>query len=207
MHAGRRCKALINFGAALLLVHASVYNLIDDQNKTRILPAAVTLKTADGSAVSLLGKATLHLHIANFRFSHTFIIYDKLPDTDILFGIDIQRRYLIPYNWDAHKKLFILREGSFLTYTRNCEQLHKIAVVKSPLKISPRHNGIIPVTIKGHNLKAPVGYFISKHFNRKLDPNIHVLNGIYSIKDKSTIHVLVGTHKNVIFNKAQCNVI
>ena len=86
-------------------------------------------------------------------FSHTFIICDKLPDTDVLFGIDIQKRYSVLYSRDVDKQLLIQREGSFLTYTSNCEQQHNIAVVKSPLKIPPKHNGIIPVTIKGHHLK------------------------------------------------------
>ena len=95
----------------------------------------------------------------------------------------------------------------FLTYTRNCEQQHNIKVVKPSLKIPPRHNGIVPVTIKGHNLKAGVGYFINnQHINRKLDPNIHVLDGIYNIKDKLTLCILVAnyTHKHVMFNKGQC---
>ena len=80
MHAGKRLNAIIGSGAALLLVHTSVYNMIKDQYKTKILPAAVHLNIADGSAMSSIGKATLHLHITNFRFSHTFIICDKLPD-------------------------------------------------------------------------------------------------------------------------------
>ena len=104
------------------------------------------------------------------------------------------------------KQLCIQREGLFLTYTRNCEQQHNIAVVKSPLKIPPRHIGIIKLTIKGHNLKAPVGYVISnQHINRKLDPNIHMLDGIYNAKDKSTLCIFVAnyTYKHVIFNKGQ----
>ena len=102
------------------------------------------------------------------------------------------------------KQLFIQREESFLTYIRNCEQQHNIAVVKSPLKLPPRHNAILPITIKGHNLQAQVGYFITnQHVNRKLVPNIHVLNGTYNIKDKSILHVLVNnyTHKHVTSNK------
>ena len=87
--------------------------MIEDQYKTRTLPAAVHLKTVDESAMSLLGKVTLHLCITNFKFSHTFIMCDKLLDTDILFGIDIQKRYSLSYSWDAGKQLFIQREGSF----------------------------------------------------------------------------------------------
>ena len=157
--------------------------------------------------MSSLGKAALHLQRANFKFSHTFIICDKTPETDTLFGIDIQKRYSLSYSWDVDKQLFIQREGSFLAYTRDCEQQHNIAVVKSPLKIPPRHNGIIPVTIKGHNLKAPLEYFISnQHINRRCDPSIHVIDGIYNIKDKLTLPLLVAnyTNKYVTFNKGQC---
>ena len=95
MHAGERFKALIDSGAALSLAHPSIYNKIEDCYITKILPAAVNLKTSDGLSMSSLGKATLHLYIANFKFSKTFIIRDKLLDTDILFGIDIQKRYSI----------------------------------------------------------------------------------------------------------------
>ena len=72
--------------------------MIEDQDKTKILPAAIHLKTVDGPAMYLLGKATLHLHITNFKFSHTFVICDKLLDRDILFGIDIQKRYSLSYS-------------------------------------------------------------------------------------------------------------
>ena len=81
--------------------------MIEDCYKTKILPEAVHLKIADGSSVSSLGKAILHLHIANFRFPNTFAICDKLPDTDILFGIEIQKRYSLSYSWDSDKQLFI----------------------------------------------------------------------------------------------------
>ena len=84
--------------------------------------------------MSSLGKATLHLYIANFMFSHTFIICDNLLDKDILFDIDIQKIYCLSYNWDSDKQLLIQREGSFLIYTRKYEQQHDLAIVKSPLK-------------------------------------------------------------------------
>ena len=42
------------------------------------------------------------------------------------------------------------------------------------------------MTMKGHNLKAHVGYFISKqHAKRGLDPYIHVIDEIYNIKGRS----------------------
>ena len=108
MQVSKIFKALIDSGAAPWLIWTSVYSMIEDWYKTKIVPAAVYLKTADQSAMSSLGKATLHLCIANFKFSHTLVRCHKLPDTDILFGIDIQIRYSISYSWDADKQLFIL---------------------------------------------------------------------------------------------------
>ena len=51
-----------------------------------------------------------------------------------------------------------------------------------------------------------MGYIISnQHLNRKSDQNIHVLDGIYNIKDKWTLHDLVAnyTHKHVMSSKGQ----
>ena len=107
--------------------------MMKDPYKTKILPVALHMKTAVGSLMSSLGKATLHLCIADFKFPHTFIIYDMLPETDILFVIEIQKRYSLLYSWDSDKQLFIQREGSFLTYTRNCVQQHNITLVKYTL--------------------------------------------------------------------------
>ena len=81
--AGKRFKALTDSGVTLSLVCTSIYNMIEDHYKTKMLPAAVHLKSADGPSMSSLGKATLHLCMANFEFSHTFVICDKLPDTNI----------------------------------------------------------------------------------------------------------------------------
>ena len=186
----------MNPEAAILLAPTSVQNMIKDCYKTKILPAVVHLKTADGSSMLSLGTATLHLHIADFKFSHTFIICDKLPETDILLGMHIQKKSSLSYCLDSNKQLFIQREGSFLTYIRNCEHQHNIPVVTPTLKIPPRHNGALPIKIKGHNLKYHITYFISnQHTNKGLDPNIHVIDEIYSISGRSTLHVLVANYK------------
>ena len=52
-----------------------------------------------------------------------------------------------------------------------------------------------------------MGYVIcNHHVNKGLDPNIHVIDGIYNIKGRSTLHILVAnyTNKHVTFNKGQC---
>ena len=54
-----------------------------------------------------------------------------------------------------------------------------IGIVKSTLKIPPRHNG--------------------------KDPNINIINGIYKIKGKTSVNILVSnyTNKHITFNKVE----
>ena len=44
-----------------------------------------------------LGITALHLRIADFKFTHNVIIDDRFSDTEILFGIDIQKKYSLSY--------------------------------------------------------------------------------------------------------------
>ena len=69
----------------------------------------VVIQDSPSGSSSDSDKATVYLHIADFRFSDTFIICDKLPDIDILLGIGIQKRYSLSHSWDSDKQLFIQR--------------------------------------------------------------------------------------------------
>ena len=100
----------------------------------------------------------------------------------------------------------IQKEGRFLTYTRNCEQKANIAIVKSALKILPRHNGVVPIKFKGHVIKGHRAYLISYQDSKKgKDPNIHIIDGIHNIKGKTYVNVLVSnyTNKHITFNKGE----
>ena len=68
---------------------------------------------------------------------------------EIIFGIDIQKKFLISYARDKDKNCYIQKEGKFLMYARNCEQKATIGVVKSTLKIPPGHNSVVPIKITG----------------------------------------------------------
>ena len=57
-----------------------------------------------------LGIMTLQLRIADFKFSHTSIICDRLPDMELLFGIDIQKKFTLSYAWDQEKNCYIQRK-------------------------------------------------------------------------------------------------
>ena len=55
-----------------------------------------------------LGSTALHLWIAEFKFTHNFIICNQLPETELIFGIDIQEEVFI---------ILCLGQGQKLLYT------------------------------------------------------------------------------------------
>ena len=143
VHARKSYEALIDLGASISLIRYSSYKHIDNSFKTPIQPTTAKLNTADGSLMKALGITALHLRIADSKFTHNFVLCNRLPDMEIILGIDIQKKFLISYAWGKDKNCYIQKEGKFLTYTRNCEQKATIGVVKSTLKILPRHNGAV----------------------------------------------------------------
>ena len=148
----------------------------------------------------------LHLRIADFKFTHNFIICNRLPDTEIIFGIDLQKKFSLSYAWDKETNCYVQREGQFLTYTKNCEQKATLGVVKPTLKLPPRHNGVVPIKIKGYTITGHMAYFITDQNSRKgRDPNINIINGIYNIKGKTSVNILVSnyTNKYITFNKGE----
>ena len=90
VHAGKCYKALIDSGAAISILRYSFYKKIEDCYKTPIQPTTAKLNTADGSPMSAIGITALHLRIAEFKFTHNFIICDQLPGTELILGIDMQ---------------------------------------------------------------------------------------------------------------------
>ena len=75
--AGKCYKALIESGAAISLIRYSTYQLIDDSFKTPIQWTTTKLNMAEGSPMMELGMTALHLRIADFKFTHNFIICDR----------------------------------------------------------------------------------------------------------------------------------
>ena len=94
LHAGKCYRALINSGAIIMLLRYSAYKNIGDSFKTPIQPTTVKLNTADGSVMRALGMAALHLRIVEFKFTHNFVICGRLPDMELVFGIDVQKSSL-----------------------------------------------------------------------------------------------------------------
>ena len=156
--------------------------------------------------MTALGVTALHLRIADFRFTHNFVICNRLPDTEIIFGIDIQKKFSLSYTWDKEQNCYIQRDDKFLTYTKNCEQKATIDTVKSSLKIPPKHNGVIPIKITRLVIEGHMAYFITDdNLTKGRDPNINIISGIHNIKGKTSVNILVSsyTNKHITFNKGE----
>ena len=87
--------------------------------------------------MSVIWTMALNLRIAELKFTCNFIICNQLPETELIFGIDMQRKFSLSYAWDKEHNCYIQKEGKFLTYTNNCEQKATIGTVKLMLKIPP----------------------------------------------------------------------
>ena len=117
-----------------MLLQYSTYKRIEDCCKTPIQPTAAKLNTADGSPIMTLGSIALHLRIAEFKFTHNFIICDQLPDTELIFGIDIQKKLSLSYAWDKDRNFYIQWNGKFLAFTHANTRTATIGTVKLTLK-------------------------------------------------------------------------
>ena len=152
-----------------------------------------------------LGSTALHLWIAEFKFTHNFIICNQLPETELIFGIDIQK-FSLSYAWDKDKNCYIQQNGKFLVYTHSCNHKATIGTVKSTLKIPPRHNGVVPNKISGPIITTHMAYFLADDSTSKgKDPNINIMDGIYKIKGKISVNILVSnyTSKHLTFHKGE----
>ena len=188
------------------LLRYSTYKKIEDCYKTPIQPTTAKLNTADGSPMSAVGITALHLRITEFKFTHNFIIFDQLPETELIFGIDMQRKFSLSYAWDKERNCYIQREGKFLVYTNNHEQKATIGTVKLMLKIPAWHNGVVPIKRSRLIIEEHMAYFITgDNTSKGRDPNINIISSIHKIKSWTSVNILVSnyTNKCLTFHKGE----
>ena len=181
-------------GAAVSLIHLQAYKLMPDILKTAItLPGELeTLTTANGLPMHIIGHATITLHLKNLRVTHHFIIVKSLM-TDVILGIDFQREYRISYDWDEEKRCYIRYKGQFLCYTEDMEsRINRVSIAKT-IRIPPKHNGAISVSIKGHNIKTPTACFIRLQY---IGMEVRLLDRVHDISRNATLQVLVINNSN-----------
>ena len=110
---------------------------IEDCYKTPVQPTTTKLNTANGSPMMALGSTALHLWIAEVKYTHNFIICNQLPETELIFGINIQKKFSLSYAWDKDKTVIYNGMVNFLGYTHANTHTATIGTVKSTLKIPP----------------------------------------------------------------------
>ena len=155
--------------------------------------------------MTTLRSTALHLQTADFKFTYNFIC-DQLPDMELIFGIDIQKKFSLSYAWDKDKHCYIKKNGKFLTFTHANTHKATIRTVKSTLKIPPRHSGVVPIKISGLLITTHTAHFITDDSTPKgRDPNINIIDGIHKIKDKTSVNILVSnyTNKHLTFHKGE----
>ena len=156
--------------------------------------------------MTALGSTALHLWIAEFKFTHNFIIWDQLPETELIFGIDIQEKFSLSFAWDKEKTAICKEMVNFWFTHTLCDCTATIGTVKSTLRIPPRHNGVIPIKISGPIIKTHMAYFLTDDSTPKgRDPNINLISGIHKIKGKTSVNVLVSNYNNkhLTFHKGE----
>ena len=156
--------------------------------------------------MTTLGSTVLHLHIANFKFTHNFIICNQLLDMELIFGIDIQKKFSLSYTWDKDQQCYIQWNGRFLTFTHATTQKATIGTIKSTLKIPPRHNGVVLIKMSGPLITTHTAHFVmDDRMPKGRDPNINIIDGIHKIKDRSPVNVLISnyTNKHLTFHKGE----
>ena len=106
---------------------------------------------------------------------------------ELIFVINIQKKFSLSYAWDKDKQCFIQQNGKFLTFTHANTQKATIGTVKSTLKIPPRHNGVSGPLITTHT-----AHFVMDDSTPKgRDPNINIIDGIHKIKDRTMVNILI----------------
>ena len=137
---------------------------------------------------------------------HNFIICDQLPNTELIFGIDIQKKFSLSYAWDKDKQCYIQQNGKFFTFTHSNNHKATIGTVKSTLKIPPRHTCVVPIKISGPLITTHTAHFITDDSTLKgRDPNINIIDGIHQIKDRTLLNILISnyTNKHLTFHKGE----
>ena len=70
--------------------------------------------------------------------------------------------------------------------------INRVSVAK-PIRILPKHNGAISVSIKGHDIKTLTACFIRSQYT---DTDVKLVDGVHDISHNTTLQVLVINNLN-----------
>ena len=71
-------------------------------------------------------------------------------------------------------------------------RINRVSVAKT-IRIPPKHNGVILVSIKGHDIKTPTACFIRSQYT---DTEARLIDGVHDISRNTTLQVLVINKSN-----------
>ena len=70
--------------------------------------------------------------------------------------------------------------------------INRVSVAKT-IRILPKHNGAISVSIKGHDIKTPTACFIGSQYT---DTDVKLVDRVHDISRNTTLQVLVINNSN-----------
>ena len=70
--------------------------------------------------------------------------------------------------------------------------INRVSIAKT-IRIPPKHNGVISVSIKGHDIKTPTACFIGSQY---MDTEVRLIDGVHNISCNATLQVLVINNSN-----------
>ena len=70
--------------------------------------------------------------------------------------------------------------------------INRVSIAKT-IRIPPKHNGAISVSIKGHDIKTPTACFIESQYT---DTEVRLIEGVHDISHNATLQVLVINNSN-----------
>ena len=70
--------------------------------------------------------------------------------------------------------------------------INKVSVAKT-IRIPPKHNRAISVSIKGHDIKTPTACFIGSQYT---DTDVKLVDGVHDILSNTTLQILVINNSN-----------
>ena len=70
--------------------------------------------------------------------------------------------------------------------------INQVSIAKT-IRIPPKHNGAISVSIKGHDIKTSTACFIGSQYT---DTDIKLVDGVHNISRNTTLQVLVINNSN-----------
>ena len=93
-------RALVDTGAALSLLKADIYNNL--KYRPKLQRTDVSLQSANGSSIKVLGSIDLDFKIAGIKLKHEFIVVTDL-NRNIILGRDFLMKNKVRIYCDLHK--------------------------------------------------------------------------------------------------------